>query len=255
MQLISRLIEMARRKMSLSPKPIGVSTEYSLVNTPDGEIHDGWQEDFVAKAQHEAFLPLLQDAREGKPRLDFLVAALAIQASDVQDPVVVEVGCGSGYYSEVLALLMSEPFQYIGIDYSNAMTSLAHRFYPSIPFATGDACRLPLKTNSCDVLLSGTSLMHILDYKTAVAESVRVSRNWCIFHTVPVMAVQSTKIVRKLAYGGSVVEIIFNRSEIESVLVSNGCQIQESFESIPYDVSTVVGERTWTLTYLCRKKS
>jgi len=142
--------------------------------------------------------------------------------------------------------------RYLGVDYSPVMTELAHRAYPGIQFVTGDACQLPFESDCCDILLSGTSLMHIADYELAIAESVRVSR-WCVFHTVPVMAGRSTTFLTKEAYGKEVVEVIFNRDEMEEIFASHGLVTEAIFESIPYDVSGIVGEHTWTSTYLCRK--
>lgn len=231
----------------------GVSTDYVTLDRPDAGNFNGWRRDAVAERQHQAFASLVEAARAGHPRQDFVVAAQAIEATGLADPLVVEVGCGSGYYSEVLPLLLGHPVRYVGIDYATSMTRLARHAYPAVPFVTGDACYLPLRTGSCDILLSGTSLMHIADYRQAIAESVRVSRQWCIFHTVPVMANRTTTLLRKRAYGEPVIEVIFNQAELETLFAANGLVIHQVFESIPYDLSAVLGERTWTLTYLCHK--
>jgi ubiquinone/menaquinone biosynthesis C-methylase UbiE len=214
---------------------------------------NGWSDAAVAERQHQAFVPLLQEVRSGRPRLDFDVAARAIRATKLTDPLLIEVGCASGYYSEALPLLLERPIRYLGVDYSESMTSLARRIYPAVTFVTGDACRLPFESDCCDILLSGTSLMHIADYGLAIAESVRVSRRWCIFHTVPVMAGRSTTFLTKEAYGKEVVEVIFNRDEMQKIFAARRLVTEAVFESIPYDVSEIVGEKTWTLTYLCRK--
>ena len=231
-----------------------VSTDYALLEETQPDGLDGWQTKLVAENQHHAFAPLLESARIGKPRRDFVVAADAIIATGVVDPLVVEIGCGSGYYSELLTLLSGKSIHYMGLDYAASMIELAHRNYPGVPFVTGDACRLPLRTASCDILLSGTSLMHIVDYKQAIAESIRVAGQWCIFHTVPVMAERTTTLLRKNAYGQAVAEVIFNKYELEALFTGQGLVIQKVLTSIPYDVSAIVGEKTWTLTYLCRKE-
>jgi SAM-dependent methyltransferase len=257
MQIGRKLISQARRFLqgpqNASPSA-AISADYRVIK--NGEIGGsmGWQEAQVAERQHQAFVPLLEDARSGRPRLDFVVAARAIQATNLSDPLIVEVGCGSGYYSEVVPMLLGTSLRYVGIDYATSMTSLAHRIYPSVPFLTGDACNLPLASNCCDVLLSGTSLMHIADYRRAIAESIRVAREWLIFHTVPVMKGRSTTFLKKLAYGEQVVEVIFNQAALEGIFNEEKLSIEAVFESIPYDVSEAVGERTSTLTYLCHKR-
>jgi SAM-dependent methyltransferase len=230
-----------------------ISTNYALLKETEIQELDGWRVVSVAERQHQAFAPLLRAARGGKPRLDFQVAAQAVAATGLADPLVVEVGCGSGYYGEILPLLLGRSVRYVGLDYATSMTMLAHHFYPDIIFVTGDARQLPLKTACCDILFSGTSLMHIADYRQAIAEMVRVSREWCIFHTVPLVARRTTSLLRKQAYGEPVIEVIFNQSELEALFVAYGLGIQGVFESIPYDVSAILGEPTWTQTYLCRK--
>lgn len=230
-----------------------VSTGYKLLGKADPNSLSGWRDASVAAWQHESYSSLLQDAREGRPRLDFVVAAKALDATGLEFPLVVEVGCGSAYYNEVLPLL-ARPIRYVGIDYAISMTLLARKSYPTLPLITADACRLPLASGCCDVLISGTSLMHIANYQEAIAESVRVARQWCIFHTVPVIAQRSTTLLRKKAYGKPVIEVIFNQSELEAEFGTNGLEIHSVFESLPYDVSTVIGEPSRTLTYVCQKR-
>lgn len=207
----------------------------------------------VAERQHQAFAPLLQAARSGRPRRDFAVAADAVASTGMSHPLIVEVGCGSGYYSELLPLLSGRPVRYIGLDYAISMVNLAHQVYPAESFAAGDACRLPLAANSCDILLSGTSLMHISSYQEAIAESVRVTREWCIFHTVPVRQQGATTFLSKKAYGEPVTEVIINQAELEMLFSTYHLTIVKTLESIPYDLSAVIGEKTLTLTYLCQK--
>jgi len=230
-----------------------VSAGYKLLGKYNLNGLNGWRDASVAAWQHESYRNLLQEVREGRPRLDFVVAARALEATGLESPSIIEVGCGSGYYSEALPLL-GRQIRYIGIDYAFSMTSLAHQTYPAVPFITADACRLPLASGCCDVLLSGTSLMHIANYHQAITESARVARLWCIFHTVPVIAQRQTTLLRKKAYGRRVVEVIFNRSQLEAEFGQAGLEIHSVFESLPYDVSHVVGEQSLTLTYVCRKK-
>src|SRR4030088_1872295 len=47
---------------------------------------------------------------------------------------LIEVGCGSGYYSEVFAPLVPGGVRYTGIDYSEAMIARARARYPSAAF-------------------------------------------------------------------------------------------------------------------------
>ena len=255
MRVLDRLRHSLKaRRGSSAASEFAISAGYKILDEEQSAQPNGWHDMIVAERQHQAFVPLLAEVHAGQPRLDFAIAAQAISATRLINPLMIEVGCGSGYYNEALDALLDRPLRYVGLDRSESMTSLARQVYPRAPFVTGDACRLPFADDCCDKLLNGTSLMHIADYVSAIAESVRVSREWCIFHTVPVMQSRSTTLLSKEAYGREVIEVIFNRSEIENIFGEYGLAIEAVFQSLPYDVSAVMEERTWTLTYLCRKQ-
>ena len=86
---------------------------------------------------------LIADMKNGEPRLDFTLAAEAVAATGIATPRLLEVGCGSGYYSEVFADLVPGGVRYTGIDYSEAMIARARARYPSVAFEVADATRLP----------------------------------------------------------------------------------------------------------------
>jgi SAM-dependent methyltransferase len=229
-----------------------ISTDYRVLGAGSATDLDGWRAASVPQRQHDAFAGLVEDARLGSPRRDFAVAAEAVRHTGLRNPSVLEVGCGSGYYAETLPMLLRQPVRYLGLDYSIEMVRLARRAYPAESFVAGDGRRLPFGDRVFDVVMSGTSLMHIAEYDAAIRETVRVSAAWCVFHTVPVMERRATTLLQKRAYGESVVEVIFNRSELEAIFSREGLRVEQTFESIPYDLSRVLGERTFTMTYLCR---
>ncbi len=232
------------------------STNYAVVEGDVGpELLEGWRTRAVAGRQWAAFAPLLKQLHAGYPREDFVALAAAVKATCADDPLVVEVGCGSGWNSEVMTTLLGRWIRYVGIDYAPAMLSHGKRHYPDLPFVAGDASYLPLCDGACDILLSGTVLMHVLGYREAIMESRRVTRQWAILHTVPVMQTRPTTVLSKEAYGQPIVEIIFNEGELLALLSQAGLAVVEVFDSIPYDLRAEIGEATSTKTFLCRVHS
>lgn len=212
----------------------------------------GWKDRRVAERQDTAFAPVLQQMREGRPREDFTALAAAVRLTGATDPLIVEVGCGSAWNAEVLTRLWNRPFRYIGMDYSPAMIALARRRDSKRPYLVGDATTLPLRDRSCDILLSGTILMHLLGYQAAIQESRRVARRWCIFHTVPVVTMRPTTILKKFAYGSAVVEIVFNADEFPSLLSNSGLRLRDVLNSLPHEyLNEVLGEPITARTYVC----
>lgn len=193
----------------------------------------------------------MDQLRAGHPREDFQALAGAIRAAGGAGSFIIEVGCGSGWNFEVLSRLLDRAVSYTGIDYSLSMIEIGRRSYPQVPFVTGNAERLPLRSRVCDILVSGTVIMHLLGYREAIAESCRVTRRWCVFHTVPVMQRRATTVLRKHAYGQPTIEVIFNETELLDLLRQHRLTLRETFESIPYDLQSVLGEPTITRTYLC----
>lgn len=235
-----------------------VSTDYRVLDGAEearrtAASSDGWLATRTVARQERAYQALLADMKNGEPRLDFAVAAEAVTATGITTPRLLEVGCGSGYYSEVFTGLVPGGVSYTGIDYSEAMIARARSNYPSTTFEVADATRLPYPDDAFDIVFNGVSLMHIIDYQAAIREAARVAGRYCILHTVPVFDDHPTTYLSKYAYGAPVVEIVFGKRELMSLCGEAGLRLQREWPCIPYDVSEVTGHRSTTETYLFSK--
>jgi SAM-dependent methyltransferase len=210
----------------------------------------GWLAARTAARQEHAYQGLTAAMKRGEPRLDFKVAANAVAATGLTNPRLLEVGCGSGYYSDVFAALLAGGVGYTGVDYSNAMIARARARSPSIAFEVADATRLPYADSAFDIVFNGVSLMHIIDYQAAIQEAARVAASYCIFHTVPVFHDYQTTFLRKYAYGAPVVEVVFSKQELMKLCLNAGLRLEREWPSIPYDVFEATGHRSTTETYL-----
>lgn len=213
----------------------------------------GWLAARTVERQERAYQNLITAMKRGEPRIDFTVASQAIAATGIAHPSVLEVGCGSGYYSEVFAELLPGGVSYTGIDYSDAMIARARARYPSTSFNVADATKLPYANDTFDVVFNGVSLLHILDYQAATREAARVASRYCILHTVPVHEYR-TMFLKKQAYGGPVIEIIFNKRELLSLCGDAGLELEHEWPCIPYDLFEVTGHHSTTETYLFWKR-
>ncbi len=245
--MLQKMLLSNRRNCEATP------CDYAVLDasTAVGNRFDGWHDRTVADRQDAAYRALIQQMYAGQPRQDLAVAAEAVRRAGLENPLVLEVGCGSGYYSEILSHLLRRPVRYVGLDYSPAMIHLAHDRYPDRICVVGDATALPFAAGTFDIVLNGVSLMHILEYELAIAESRRVARRWCIFHTVPVLQRRETTILRKRAYGQPTIEIIFNEVHLRRILEKHGLTIRHHLNSVPYNLESVLDEPTATRTYVC----
>ena len=235
-------------------RQIMTSCDYSLISETEAheQVPKGWMSPLIARRQERAYRRLLAEMRRGNPRIDLIVAAEAVAAVGLERASLLEVGCGNGYYSDVFAHFLGGRVSYAGIDYSEAMITRARTIYPGADFRVGDATSLGYPDASFDIVYNGNSLLHILDYQRVISESRRVARAACVFHTVPVFRDRSTAYLHKYAYGGPVVEIVFNRSDLLACFSRNGLALERTWMSVPYDVFHVAGEHSFTETFLCR---
>ena len=177
---------------------------------------NAWKANTIPQAQLQVVNQELHDMYEGRVGKHFLVLAEAIKQTGREQGKIVEVGCSSGYYYEILKHLLKCNINYLGIDYSEAMIAEAKRRYQDAIFKVGDATCLPLKNDSCDILISGGVLLHVLDWKKAIAESVRVSKKWVIFHRTPITN-GTTQYFKKKAYGVPCLEVHFGNEEFSTI--------------------------------------
>lgn len=88
---------------------------------------------------------------------------------------VLDVACGSGYGS---ALLAGSGRHVLGIDLSSEAVDRANRHYASanVRFMVGDATRLPVATSSVDCVVSFETIEHLAEPAAFVTEIARVLR-------------------------------------------------------------------------------
>lgn len=235
------------------------SSDYRLLSGPEearvvAASSGGWFAGRTVARQERAYQGLIAAMKRGEPRLDFTVAAEAVAATGIATPSLLEVGCGSGYYSEVFATLLPGRVRYGGIDYSSAMIARARAQYPSAAFDVGDATRLPHADGAFDIVFNGVSLMHILNYQAAICEAARVAGRYCIFHTVPVFRDHGTTFLTKSAYGGPVIEVVFDKRELLALCADAGLRLEREWPGLAYDVHEVTGHHSATETYLFSKR-
>jgi ubiquinone/menaquinone biosynthesis C-methylase UbiE len=212
---------------------------------------DGWLMTQTVARQERAYAQLLSTMRRGMPRLDLQIAAQAIAATSLSHPSLLEIGCGSGYYAEVLDALVPGGVRYTGLDYSAAMIERAKARYPMFAYETGDATDLRYPDSAFDIVFNGVSLMHILDYATAIREAARVAGRYCIFHTLPVfLGDHPTTYLQKYAYGSAVVEVVFEQAEFLKRCAQAGLTLRHHWDCLPYDLFEQTGHRSTTRSYL-----
>jgi malonyl-CoA O-methyltransferase len=109
-------------------------------------------------------------ARPHNKLMEVEQAAMLELLADVAGKVVLDAGCGTGRYLDVLR---SRKARAIGIDRSNAMLS---RATTASSLIRADLYALPLEASSVDAVVCGLALGDVSDLALAISEFARVLR-------------------------------------------------------------------------------
>ena len=226
-----RLKHLLKRVAQTLPAGTGVSSHYVQIQGSETEqessrLRGAWRSQDLPACQRELVDTQLAALRCGDPVdvFDVMTRALRALPSDVRGMSVLEVGCSSGFYSEVFEIAGLD-LGYVGCDYSDAFINLARQKYPALRFDIEDATALKYGDNAFDIVISGCCLLHIPEYEAAVAETARVACRYAIFHRTPVVLGQPNVYYRKQAYGVETVEIHFNEPQFLELLARQGLEL------------------------------
>ncbi|PDT18307.1 methylase [Rhizobium sp. J15] len=251
-----RLQDAAKLLMGIVDPRFGVSSRYALVagdevSTEAERLAKSWTAASIPARQRQLVDRQLQDFASGKSiqAFDVFVDLLKPHAQEGHTRSLLEIGCSSGYYSDVLRL-RGLPFAYSGCDYSPAFIAMAQSHYPEIDFRVEDATRLTYPDASFDAVVSGCCLLHIPDYEAAIAETARVARDLVLFHRTPLVIGRPTEVFTKAAYGVETIEIHLSDALFYQLLANHGLKVVQtatlSTDQTPRGPSEVI-------SILCRK--
>ncbi|MFC3678314.1 class I SAM-dependent methyltransferase [Ferrovibrio xuzhouensis] len=236
----------------------GVSSHYvrlegEQATAESSRLRAAWQAQELPARQRELVERQLATYRHGESVdvFDIMVRALRDLPSDVRGLSLLEIGCSSGFYSEVLDIA-GFGVGYAGCDYAEPFIALARQKYPALRFDVADATALRYADEAFDIVISGCCLLHIPEYRAGVAETARVARQYAIFHRTPVVLGQPTVYYRKQAYGVETVEIHFNEPQFLSLLADCGLEVIATY-TLDESVSHRVGAAN--RTYVCKKST
>ena len=98
--------------------------------------------------------------------------------------LVLEAGCGAGRWN---SYLLRNGYRAVGVDYCSDVLLHVSKIEPRLVLATGNVLALPLKTGSCDAVLSSYVFEHFVDGPAKpLAEAFRVLKpGGILFFIVP----------------------------------------------------------------------
>jgi 2-polyprenyl-3-methyl-5-hydroxy-6-metoxy-1,4-benzoquinol methylase len=232
-KLLSSMLEgdtslVAPEKQASTP----VSYGYSSINLTDvtPAMTNAWKDDSIPEKQRELVEQELKQMYSGKVLPHYKALADILQPVLTPDASLLEIGCASGYYLEILQHLLKQKINYTGVDYSDPLISMAKRFYPQGKFFVADGANLFFSNRKFDVVISSCVLLHVPNYREHIFESVRVADQYVVAHRTPVCRQRPTQYFKKFAYGVETVELLFNEDEILREFTTNGLTLINQIE-------------------------
>ncbi len=210
----------------------------------------GWKDESIPNKQRKLAEDSIKYAKQGKPQELFcIISNLLIDTScNLNTDKILEIGCSTGYYYEILKIIFNSDINYTGVDYSEAMIRDAKKYSPTATFLQADGACLPFENNAFDYVISGSILLHVLNYPEHIKETVRVSKNYVIAHRYIVSRKSGTQLMKKMAYDVPVLEVHFNEQEFIGLFESCGTKLIKSIEYI-----TDLPKDEHHMTYLFKK--
>jgi SAM-dependent methyltransferase len=214
------------------------------------ELAQSWCSDEIPLKQRALVQRELGELYRGHVPKVFQVLADALQPHVRPGIGLLEVGCASGYYSEVLEYLLKTRLSYVGVDFSPAMVRLARTYYPQAHFEVGDGAALRFEDNGYPIVVSSGVLLHVQNYAAHIAEAARVASGIVVLHRTPMYRAAATAYFKKLAYGVETFELRFNERELLELCAHAGLECEACVE---YDRQERRDE--FDATYVFRKVS
>ena len=214
------------------------------------ELARSWCSDQIPQKQRALVQRELSDLYRGHPPKVFQVLADGIRPYVRPGIGLLEVGCASGYYFEVLEYLLKTRLSYVGVDFSPAMVRLARAHYPLAQFEVGDGAALRFEDERYPIVVSSCVLLHVQNYAAHIAEAARVASCIVVLHRTPMYRAAPTAYFKKLAYGVETFELRFNERELFDLCAHAGLECEARVE---YDRQE--GRDEFHATYVFRKAS
>ncbi len=201
-----------------------ISTDHTLIKKSDitASLRHGWLDKEIPRKQRALVQQELAQMYKGNMPLPYKIAAEAFQEIAFNGINVLEIGCSSGYYSEVLEYSTGKNINYIGADISPDFIKMAENYYPKCEFIVADGASLPFANEQFDAVFSAGVLQYSTEYSSQIAETCRVAKTWVLAHRTPLCLNRQTQYIKKKAYSIEIMELLFNEKEFVNEFINHG---------------------------------
>ena len=216
---------------------------------------EAWLSSEIPEKQWAVAQPQLERLQNGELTPEFAGFIRAIRVGlhgqSETDRTLLEIGCSSGYYGAVLRHSFPE-IKYMGVDFSSDFIKFGQQKFPGLDLHVGDTTDLRFEDQEFEIVVSGSVLLHVYEWKLAVKESCRITSNLLIIHRTPV-STQQTALFVKTAYGVKMIEWTFNEQDLVREVSQLNFSLVESFPVYTGDELSSDSSAPKQFTYVFRR--
>ena len=212
-------------------------------------MESAWKNSLIPLRQRALVQRQIMEMYHGIIATPFKVLTDILRPIVTQYATVLEIGCASGFYYEILPYLLNKCINYCGVDYSDAMIDMGKDYYPEANLLVADGALLPFSEGDFDLVISSCILLHVSNYVDHIKETVRVASKFIVIARTPVCKNIPTQYMKKYAYEVETVELRFNETELLGHLDRMGFEFVNKSE---YVANVLLDE--YETTYLLKRK-
>jgi len=147
---------------------------------------DNWSKDLIGELQRVLVNYQLYQMKLGNAPSLFKIIKDVFNAIDdkKQGYKLLDIGCTSGYYSEIINFYFPNIFDYNGCDYNPTSVELAKQYYPNRNFFVDDLTNLSSKDNAYDITFLSGVIEHVPEYTKGLNELCRITKKYIVLHRI-----------------------------------------------------------------------
>ncbi len=149
-------------------------------------LKENWSKDLIGELQRVLVNYQLHQMKLGRPPMLFKIIKNVFNVIENKDSnyKLLDVGCTSGYYNEVIEFFFPNTFKYSGCDYNSSSIELAKKYYPSKNFFVNDLTNLTINDKEYDITFLSGVIEHVPEYEKGLNELCRVTKKYIILHRI-----------------------------------------------------------------------